>query len=279
MTIPVPFWEHEDSPVESGSRDGGLTFSRIFVTKYADRFKFLTGLFTGGQAGLPMSYNSNFPSLRANSFDIDRATNNVVGSGVITSPERQWTTHDTVAIITVDYAPIEFNANDPQNGTWATYNMGAMTEYQSHSGRSMKWESSGKNLPANIQPVVPVPAVRHEVTWHQVESSRVPYDLMRSLRGTVNAGGFYIPASRQTIPDGHLLFSESSARTTLGYDGSIRTELTLVYLEKHQTAFTAGGITYGWNHQWNPEENIYDRVVSEFGDPQFPVSDLSQMYA
>ena len=198
-----------------------------------------------------------------------------MGPAVLIDPEVDFIGHGTEAIIHVDYAPIEFDPRDPANGTWATYNQGAMTEYASHPGRAMKWESTDQPLPADVQPVVPVPAVRHEVTWHQVNNP--PHDQIRSLRGCINGTDFYIPASRQVIPAGHLLFSESSARMTMGYDGQMRTELTLVYLEKHQTAFMAGG-SFGWNYQWNPAEQEYDRPLSANGDPQFPEADLASMY-
>lgn len=279
MTISVPFFEHEDSPIEGGSFGGKLNFSRIFVCAYVDRFTFLRDLSRGGIAGLPMSYNVAWPHLRASSFDIERATNNIMGASagiVLTDPERDWITHDTIAIITVDYEPIEFNQDDPQNGTWATYNRGAMSELQVHPGRGMRWSQSDTPLPRDVEPGVPVPAVRHEVTWHQVRN--IPEAQLRALLGTVNGTDFYIPASQQTVPAGHLYFSESNARTTLDFDGNRTNELTLVYLEKHQMAFISGGQSYGWNYLWNPGEQLYDMPIAEDGSPMFPETDLSSLY-
>jgi len=67
MVFPA-FVEHEKSPVESGNREGSFDFKRIFVVAWADRFTFLTEMFTGGLYGLPRVYSTYWANLRAHSF-------------------------------------------------------------------------------------------------------------------------------------------------------------------------------------------------------------------
>ncbi len=62
MPITVPFVEHEESPIESGNRDGDFQFTRIFVTAFDDRWAFVNGIFTGGPLGLPMVYGPGWPA-------------------------------------------------------------------------------------------------------------------------------------------------------------------------------------------------------------------------
>lgn len=276
-TINVPFQEHEESPIEAGGRGGDFAFTRIFCTAYADRFEFLTGLFTGGILGLPMIYSEAWPNLRADKFSIERITDNPQGLAYMTDPERQQTTHDSIAKITVDYAPLENDSNqDPlRDGTFASYNQGQVIEYNGVPSRAMQWESSGDPLPPDVQPVVPTTITRHEVTWSQVDNP--PWSLIQSKKGFVNGSSFYIPASRQTVAAEGLLFTESSSRQTMTYAGDLSTELTLVFEEKNQVAF-GGGSGYGWNHQWNPETQEFDRPLNEFGNTQFPATSFGEIF-
>lgn len=276
-TIPIEFQEHEDSPVESGSVEGGFTFQRIFLCRYEERFQFLTAMFTGGFIGRPKAYHEDFPGVLCSEFSIERIINNPTGPAYMTDPELEIIGHDTLAKITIDYAPISFSSEDDslREGTWITYGRGSGVEFSDVHGRGMRWESSGQSVPDDIRAVLPITTTTHEVTWHQVESP--PWARLQELQGTVNSSDFYIPATGLTVPSEGLYFAGTSSRQTLRYDGVSTTELTLSFIEKRQTALTFA--PYGWNHKFNPKTGEYDRPVSKSGDPLFQLSDMGGLFS
>lgn len=288
MTITVDFEEHEDSPIERGDRNSGFSFSRIFLTAYADRFTFLNQMFTTGTAGFPKSYHTAFPNLRCQSFDIERITNRPTGPATITNPETQIIGHNTLAKITIEYGPLDttFQAGVGTSypGTWLTYSRASTIEFVDFSHRSLVWEGTDpvRSLPADFRPTVPITTTRHELVWHYVSSP--PWALLQSLKGSVNSVEFPIPVINRAVPIDHLLFLEDSSRTVVKFDGSIATELTLTFLEKNQ-GFLSTGTTYGWNHKLDPGEDpaadpAFRRpVTAGTGDPMFRSANLLSIFA
>jgi len=276
-TISIPFEEHEDSPIESGDTGSGLSFSRIFLCEYEQRFVFLTEFFTGGIGGRPKSYHNLFPNLVASAFSTERVENKPFGPNEITDPESQIIGHDTLAKITIDFTPLVFNEDaQVQDGTFATYNQGSSVEFIDVPGRGMKWEQSGQKLPGDVRPIIPISNTRHEVTWSQVSANAVPWDLIEAAKGCSNSAPFPIPGVYRTVPVGSLLFLESSSEQTIKYSGEIATNLTLTFAEKNQTAL--GGQSFGWNYKFNPTTGIYDRPVNDAGQPMFPEIDLREIF-
>jgi len=277
MAFP-PLVEHEKSPVESGNREGSFDFKRIFLTYWTDRFAFLTEMFTGGAYGLPMVYSSYWANLRAHSFSIEREVNNPVvieaDPSTLWDPETQALAHHGEAKITISYKPLD-PSNQTGDGTFATYKQSQGVEFVDFPGRAMKWETTGKLLPPDVSPVLPILTTRHEVTYNQVTSP--PWSAISSLKGKLHSGGFAIPVTGQVIPAGNLLFQDSSSEQTLAYDGTLSTKLTYTFVEKSQTGL--GGSSYGWNHHWNPDSNSYDRPVSDGGEPLFASGDLTALFA
>lgn len=274
QTISVPFEEHEDSPIERGTLATGFQFTRIFLVEYASRFTFLYSMFEGGVAGKPKAYHSNFPALLCSTFDIERIENKPTGPNEITDPVSQIIEHDTIAKITIEYAPLQYD-NDLPNGTFATYNQAGSVEFIDSPGRGMKWESSDERLPADVRPVVPIGNTRHEVTWHQV--SNVPWALLETLKGRVNSTAFRIPALGRTVPAGNLMFLDSSSEQTTKYNGDSTTSLTLAFVEKNQGTLSSS--SYGWNHKYNPDTGLYDRPISDTGDPLFQSGNFGDIFA
>lgn len=286
MAFPY-FEEHEDSPTETGDRDGRYSYQRIFLTAWADRNDFLLEMFTGGLNGLPCSY-PNFPGLYADKFSIDRLVNlpdNSIPS--MTDPITQLLNHATLAKITITYTPIVFTEEDGEElrpGTWATYTQAESVEYVSLPGRAMKWEASDDELLPDVLGVVPVFTTRHEITWHNVIDP--PWELISAMKGCVNELPFRLRATNQIAEPESLLFTESSARKTFTIGEVTPWELTLVFVEKSQRVMTPaprGPIgdtgSYGWNHQWNPETNEYDRPVSKAdGAPLFASADFDSLF-
>ncbi|MFN9294716.1 MAG: hypothetical protein ACK6EB_42115, partial [Planctomyces sp.] len=98
------FVEHEDSPQESGDRSGELSFTRIFLTAWDDRWAFIAAHYSSGVFGKPASYSSYWPTVRADKFTIDKLTPKPVVES-ITDPNTQQLKHDTLAKITITYSP------------------------------------------------------------------------------------------------------------------------------------------------------------------------------
>jgi hypothetical protein len=285
MAFPA-FLEHEDSPTESGDRNGAYNYQRVFLTAWADRNNFLLEMFSGGGFGLPCTY-PGFPGLYADKFTISRLVNKPI-QATITDPTTQLLAHDALAQITITYSPIEFSQEDAEelrDGTYATYTQAESVEYISLVARALKWETSGEMLPADVTAVVPVHTTRHEITWHNVIDP--PWDLISAMKGTVNSSAFRIKATDQVAEAESLLFAESSARRTFSLDGLTPWELTLVFIEKSQKSLVAsprGPIgdtgSFGWNHQWDPEASDYDRPVDALGgNPLFALSDFDLLFA
>lgn len=290
-TIPVPFEEHEDSPIERGDRNSGFNFARIFTCAYEDRFAFLSAMFTGGLAGFPKAYHSAFPNLRCQSFDIERLVNRPTGPALISDPETQIIGHNTTAKITIEYGPLEttFQAGVTQThpGTWVTYSRNSTIEFGDVPGRKLIWELSKDDtpprpLPADLAPTFPITTTRHELVWHYV--SNPPWTLLSALKGSVNSVNFPIPVINHIVPPERLLFLEDSSRTVIKYDGSIATELTLTFLEKNQ-GFLSSGDTYGWNHKLDPgtaltADPVFDRPVTySTHKPLFRLANLLSIFA
>ena len=105
--MPYPsFTEHEDSPQESGNRSGELSFTRIFLTAWADRWQFIGEHYKAGPFGLPASYSSYWPGVLADHFTIDKLTPKPIQAS-ITDPNSEQLEHDTLAKITINYTPLQ----------------------------------------------------------------------------------------------------------------------------------------------------------------------------
>jgi hypothetical protein len=287
-TIPVYFEEHEDSPIEGGSRTGEFDFARIFLCRWTERFEFLRGMFTGGFFGLPMSYSAEWPGLIADKYKIERLVNKPTSSvPYISEPISQQLQHDAIAKITINYSPItpeqaENNEGLP-DGTWVTYSQSDSVEFVTIPGRSLKWETSGKVLPPDVNPVTPQNQVRHEVTWHQVLNP--PWTVISALKGKVNSIAFRIPGSGQIAFPETVMLIESTAKIALNIASETRWELSLVFAEKAiknltsgRTGAISGTDVYGWNHQWDPQEGIYDRPLTDEGLPMFDSAEMATLF-
>lgn len=271
MESSVTFWEHEDSPKESGDRSGQFSFERIFLTAWADRNTFIREMMTGGFYGLPQSYSQDWPGLFAESWKVDRIINNPI-QGTITNPASQQLSHNTLARITFTYTPIGVTEQDPgdeqlPSGTFATYDQEEEGEFLSVPSRGMIWDSDGKRLSPDIVGVIPQTTTRHVVTWHRVVNP--PWATMASLINKVNSVAWRIPATGQVFQPETLLFAARSASLTLAYDSEPTWKLKLTFIEKAQKNLVStgdgpiGGTTiYGWNHQWREDDGIYDRPVN-----------------
>lgn len=291
MAVTVYFEEHEDSPQESGSREGKLSFTRIFLTAWADRWTFVFQLFSSGTFGNPGSYSSLWPGVVADSFSIARLIN-APNSASITDPTTQQLTHDTLAKITVTYTPLafDFDSQNPEDeqlpqGTWATYNQSGNVEFLSISGRAMKWDSDSEKLPADVAPVVPQMLKTHQVTWSQVKF--VPWKYINNMGGKVNSLACRLPGSPQTFAPETLLFEGMDDEITISYEDTEQTrQLTLRFTEKAQHFLETGtdgaagaGTIYGWNHQFREDTGAYDKPVDAVsGNPLFQTIDFNGLW-
>lgn len=294
--MPYPsFTEHEDSPQESGNRSGELSFTRIFLTAWADRWQFISEHYKAGPFGLPASYSSYWPGVLADHFTIDKLTPKPIQSS-ITDPSSQQLEHDTQAKITINYTPLQSDQqqqqdpNDPTPlpaGTWCTYSQQSNIEFRTVPGRSCKWESDSKALPADVSAMIPEPVSTHELTWHQVQV--VPWVTLENMKGCVNETAFRLPGSPQTFLPETLLFEGLSDEVTLSTDAQWSTrKLVLRFAAKAQKGFAnsargansaAGSTVYGWNHQWRDDTADYDRVLSaDSSDTMFAKFDFNTLW-
>lgn len=277
MSITVPFVEHEDSPIESGNRDGEFTFTRIFVCAFDDRFEFLRGIFTGGPLGFPMPYSPAFPGLFADTFSIEKIAPNP-RQATITNPQYQALTHNTDAKITIGYKRMTIEDN-----TLITYEQQEQGEFVTVPSRGLKWQSDGQWLPADMNAAYPTTTTRHVLTWAQVRNP--PWQTLAECINKVNSVPFRIPATQQFLNAGTLLFAERSASTTLTIDGLTTWKLTLTFLEKAQTAWSStggaaigSGTVYGWNYQWREDIGDFDRPQTTLGAYTFQETDLRRIF-
>lgn len=295
MTYPA-FEEHEDSPDESGSRAGDFSFTRIFLTDWADRWQFIAAHYTSGPFGLPASYSSYWPGVLADKFHITRLVNkpSVV---TITDPNTTQLEHtDSKAKITITYTPLQTDQQQQEDpgspsplpsGTWATYNQTSNVEFRTELGRGMIWESDSKALPPDVSQVVPESATQHSVNWHQVKI--VPWVTIDNMKGCVNQTAFRLPGSPQVFAPETLLFDGLDDEVSLSFDGQFSTrKLTLRFIEKAQKALTdtgrgaaaQGQTVYGWNHQYRPETGTYDKVKSYLTlKPMFQLFEFNDLWS
>lgn len=292
MAISVTFQEHEDSPKESGNRNGEFNLTRIFLTDWNDRWTFVRELFIDGPFGLPASYSTLWPGVLADSFVIDRIVN-APDSASITDPNTQQLTHSgTLAKITVTYTPLpndeeESDPGDEQlpEGTWATYNQNQNVEFRTVPGRALEWDSDGTELPPDTFAVVPEMLTTHQVAWHQVRN--VPWVTISNMKGKVNATACRLPGSPQIFQPETLMFDGLSDEITLSFDEQLPTrKLTLNFTEKAQSALASGtdggagdGTIYGWNHQLRDDTQVYDKPVSvTSGDELFQTYEFNDLW-
>ena len=160
-------------------------------------------------------------------------------------------------------------------------------EFRTVPGRSCKWLSDSKLLPADINQSIPEPITTHEITWHQVQV--VPWVTLGDMKGCVNELACRLPGSPQVFQPETLLFEGMHDEVTLSTDGQWSTrKITLRFIEKAQKAFAsvartgaapAGSTIYGWNHQWRDDTADYDQVVSaDSSDPAFKKYDFNTLW-
>jgi len=293
MAYPT-FWEHEDSPEESGNRSGEMSFARIFLTAWADRWDFVAEHFRSGPFGYPASYSSYWPGVLADDFRITRILNKPE-SAAITDPNTQALTHDTLAMIRVTYTPLPIlqqaqeqppgEAPQLPEGTWVTYNQSSNVEFATILGRGCKWESDSKALPADVNPIQPNTLTEHQITWHQVQY--VPWVTLGNMKGCVNSVACTLPGSPQLFQPETLLFEGLDDEITLSLAGQWSTrKLSMRFIEKAQKNLTSSprggassGNIYGWNHQFRPDTADYDRVLAaDSSDPLFTGFDFNTLW-
>ena len=276
--ISVPFEEHEDSPTEGGNRNGDFKFQRIFMTAYADRWQFVRDLFTGGFAGLPMSYSPDWPTVFADTFDIGRLVNDPINE-TITNPSTQALRHRQKAKITVDYSVMAF-----ENGNLLEYDQQEAGEFVSVPSRGLKWLSDSRALDADINAAYPTSTTRHVITWSQVRT--VPWATLARMMNKVNSVAFTVPVTGQVFVPGTLLFAERNAHISLTMSGLTTWKLGLTFLEKAQTQWSTtgdgpigGSTVYGWNYQWREDSGIFDQPVNATtGAKTFQQDDLRLIF-
>jgi hypothetical protein len=265
MPINVPFVEHEESPIETGNRDGDFQFTRIFVTAWDDRWAFINGMFTGGPIGLPMIYGPGFAGVFADTFSIDKIAPNP-RNATIYDPQTQALTHAGEAKITIGYKPMV----PTEDGTLISYEMQEQGEFVTVPSRGLKWASDNVSLPADVSAAYATTTTRHVVTWSQVLNP--PWQTLSDSINHINSVPFLIPITKQLLQPGTLLFSEKSASISLNTNGRTTWKITLTFLEKAQTSYSTtggaaiGGTTvYGWNWQWREDIGDFDRPKSKVG--------------
>jgi hypothetical protein len=279
MPITVPFVEHEESPIETGNRDGDFQFTRIFVTAWDDRWNFVNGMFTGGPIGLPMIYGPGFPGVFADTFSIDKIAPNP-RNAIISDPQTSQLSHNGEAKITIGYKPMV----PTEDGTLISYEMQEQGEFVTVPSRGLKWASDNTALSSDVQAAYATTTTRHVITWSQVVNP--PWMVLSQCINHVNSVPFFVPVTKQLMAAGTLLFAEKSASISLNTLGRTTWKLTLTFLEKAQTAYSTtggaaiGGTTvYGWNWQWREDIGDFDRPVSGIGNGYtFQETDLRRIF-
>ena len=279
-TMSVPFEEHVSSPMPSGSINGDFNFLRTFIVEWSDSNQFLIEMFNNGPLGLPQRYSTVFDNLYAKSFRFEYPNENATSAvPTMTNPETQMIGHNGKVFIHITYDLLDFDVAqfpDPDipPGTWVEYERQDAGEFVSVPGRAVKWESDSQELPADVNPSVISPEVRHILRWNRVRN--VPWEQFSRFKGKVNADQYRLPGTSQVFEPETLLFESANDSGVLfgNVDSSLppsRT-LTLTYIEKSQVFLhpsATGAVNaapavsvYGWNHQFREDTGEYDKILN-----------------
>ena len=288
--MPVAFEEIDDSPHFNAGPRGEMGATRKFKIAWGNVEEFLVELLFGGVFGLPAQFPL-FPALRVSGVDMVPLIEAPQG-GVLTNHQTQNSTHD-FALVTVTYGPGENNttSQDLPDGTWAEYDMQFAGEFVEVQGQFLKYASDNERLPADVHPVVRVPAIDHVIRWHRVPAP--PFEHIANLDGLVNANEWKVPATGMWMAAETLLFMAPSLSRSYDVKNEQRT-WTMEYRFRQKspkymatTAAARGGIkatsgtsetVYGWNHVLR-KDGTWDRVVNATtGDRLYQSGDFAQLF-
>ena len=209
-TISVPFEEHHDSPQLSGNRDGENAFSRKFIVEYNDLLTFLNEMFKGGWLGLPQPFSNNWPHMYADTWKLSYPVSNATGSTTMTDPAAQAITHDGQVFVDITYSSLKLNPEDEppfSDGSYVEYSREDASEFVTLPARTLQWETDGKLLPTDRNPVMFVPEARHVLTWSRVVNP--PWAAFSQLKGTVNLNDYRLPGTTQWFASESLMFESA----------------------------------------------------------------------
>ena len=167
------------------------------------------------------------------------------------------------AVAVVQYETLPYGQDDPDSDQIITYRVSFDAQMYEMKNTGLKWK--GTNTPIDnpdFHAAKLVNTIDHELTFHRVVT--VPWATLRSLFGKVNNGAFYGAAADT------LLLGGVEIQQTLSLDGTIASQVTIVFKEKN----IDGNATYGWNHMFDPDDGKWKEVETEDDKPLYPSGDF-----
>ena len=298
----------DPSPVYRGNRDGDITIVRQWKVPWANAENFVLAFLTGGAFGLPVNFPGN-AALLADDFTIEPFSGQVANEDP--AREQPFTPTNTYefAKVTIAYTPVANDrdfavGDDPQlpDGTFGSYSSELGGEFITLPGRRLMWESGilapdpearrEFELDPDTHPAIVIPKTDHLMTWNNI--SDPPWTAMSKLRGMVNRAEFRMPMTRKYFAAETLMFFGGRERVEfkLGQTEVQRWQVEYHFMERaaHAVSGESGAVTTqpgeslssaaGWNHFWNPETNMWERVVDiENFKPLYTLGDFTQLFS
>jgi hypothetical protein len=247
-------------------------------------------LFPGARFGYP--YNAampGFPWLRCQSVDIapfDPGNPRLSANGITSY-------YPTGALLTINYAPNEWDDNDdspgsPENTTFVEHRTSYSGEFLTWPGQGVRWavgtdgtaiEGSGSGdkrygVNEDIKVGILIPIIEHETTWNFVRQPN--WGAVRRCLGRVNKAT-YMGAYPET-----LLFLGASASRTFSTTGYPWWKLTYKFQEKcyNFDEVKKPEQAQGWNHFLRPNgaNTKFERMIRGNGDPIYGIVQMRQLF-
>jgi hypothetical protein len=156
---------------------------------------------------------------------------------------------------------------------WETSENGGMWEWKRSIGgsilrisnTSMRWDGEDKTVSTpEVEAVVRVPIVTHELRLHRIVSNSVPWATFRSLIGKVNDAEF------AGADEDMVLFEGVTEDRHVASDGSLESELSLAFSER---------VVASWQKAYDHSHahGTWRTVKRPNGDSIFEQGDFSQL--
>ena len=277
--MPASFEELTGSP-DVTIDDGRFSATRRFKVNWSDTIEFSEDLLGKWEVigsslvytppvpfpGIPLAIcrRVNFVALGGEDAPISYGASSDLASNTNQPP---------FAIVTAEYAmPDNVGGNsagdvpdqsdaDVEPGTYLTISRARSQETLAVSGRSLKWNSSGKPLGPDAPYPIRLAVENLTLNWQRVPISRVPWSKHRAAMGKLNSSSYLGYQPRQ------LMFLGGNDTREMQINGDVLCSLQMQFAAR--IVQTGAGTRSGWDYQFNADTGDWDKVVTLSGAPLY----------
>ena len=268
--------EYAGSPTYSGNATSRKAIRRGYIS-WGQIDNFFNALFPAPVTGVPQLPDtcpgSSILFVESADFEPRLGDEDVP---TVAGPPVQYAYADVV----IQYATCAYEAAGDHLITRRTMAGGQM---MSLPGFSMRWQDTGDLITSpEVTAAKFVGSMTHQITLHRCPS--VPWSVIRSLVGTVNAATF------EGVAAECLLFDSFEEEVVVTQNGTNASEVTLNFIERN----VDGDTSITWNHLWDPATSQFRRVEragyaaeeepgassssGDAGGGLYEIGDYSQLY-